>query len=241
METKNENIKKARCPQCQGERNCDQYGVCNSSGGDDHYTWWANWYLLQCRGCEKVFIQKVMANSEDYDPYHNNKGEVEYEYHETIEYWPALSKRNYPYWQNEISSISALGEQLDAAFEELYGALNNDLYMLAGIGIRTCFDIAASLLGIDPSITFKEKLTELVDNGYIGIVDRSHLEVLIDAGNASAHRGWIPDSNELSALMDVLENFIEEAFIKPAKRKRLDANIKQIKVPARKPKKSTKP
>jgi hypothetical protein len=75
-----------------------------------------------------------------------------------------------------------------------------------------------------------------VSRGHIGKVDQSRLEILVDAGSASAHRGWRPPAKDLSVLMDVLEHFVHEAFVVPSRKKRLDADLAKMKakVPPRK-------
>jgi hypothetical protein len=118
---------------------------------------------------------------------------------------------------------------LNASLKELYGSLDNSLNMLAAIGIRTAFDIATELLKIDQEQTFARKLDDLVINGHIGAVDRSRLETLIDAGSASAHRGWRPNFGDLDTMMDVLEHFIEHAFVTPERKKELDAKVTEMK------------
>ena len=102
-------------------------------------------------------------------------------------------------------------------------------------------DIAAEILGINPELPFKKKLVELVSSGLIGAVDKNQLEVLVEAGSASAHRGWQPTAEDLMTLMDVLEHFIHEAFIIPKKKRRLQDKVTKMKktVPPRKLKKSS--
>jgi hypothetical protein len=124
---------------------------------------------------------------------------------------------------------------------ELYSALNNDLFILSGIGIRTTFDVASELLGVEPSKTFSEKLDRLVTQEHIGRVDRDRLETILEAGSASAHRGWQPRPDDLNTMMDILEHFISEAFIVPERKRRLDARAAEMraKVPPRPRKKRT--
>ncbi len=229
-------MKKAECSQCGGMRNCDIVGHYDERGGDDHFEWLIEWKLMRCRGCEHVFVQTVSGNSEDYHQSYGPDGEVVTEYHEVIKYWPALAKRKKPEWMSEAGIDAENVEALNEALAELYGALNNDLHMLAAIGIRTCFDVAAELLGIKPEQTFKAKLQNLVTSGHIGKVDQTRLEILVDAGSASAHRGWRPGAEDLNTLMDVLEHFVHDAFVARTRKKRLDANVKkmQAQVPPRK-------
>ncbi|HEV2599967.1 DUF4145 domain-containing protein [Sphingopyxis sp.] len=234
--------KKAGCSSCGGSRNCDVLGHFEQRGGDDFLSWITDWYLLRCRGCEHTFVQTVGTNSEDYHDYYDEEGEHVTHHTETIGYWPALSKRQQPDWLGLISVKGADESILMSALAELYTALNNDLFMLAGIGIRTSFDAASELLGIDPEITFREKLNALVDGGHIGKLDLARLEALVDAGSASAHRGWKPNAEDLDTMMELLEHFLHEAFVTPEKRRRLDAKAAAVKgkVPVRKKAQKTK-
>jgi hypothetical protein len=235
-------IKKAHCSKCGGERNCDIRGQHDERFSDENFDCCTSWYLLQCCGCEHVFIQTVYVDSESIDWGYDSIGGEMGKTVETIRYWPALAKRKRPDW---ITSHGIDCEQnvdaLDASLFELYGALDNDLTILAAIGIRTSFDIASELLGIKSELTFRNKLDELVKRGHIGAVDKEHLDALIDAGSASAHRGWHPTPEDLNTMMEVLENFLHASFAAPKKQKRLQDKVSKMRktVPPR-PKKARK-
>ena len=236
-------VKKAECSQCGGERNCDIIGNYDDMYSDEHMDACTSWYLMKCRGCDHVFVQTVSGNSEDYDFGYDETGQETMIYHETIKYWPALSKRKKPEWISDYGAIEVPNTgNLDEALAELYSALNNDLYALASIGVRTAFDIAAELLGVDPEETFASKLKNLVKEGHIGKVDKERLEVLVEAGGASAHRGWKPNAKELSLLMDILESFLYHAFVLPHRKTVLEAETKKMKaaIPPRKKKRPEK-
>lgn len=131
-------------------------------------------------------------------------------------------------------------DQLEQAISEVYGALDADLPILAAIGMRTCFDVAAILLGIGGDLSFSKKLDELVQRKKIGGLDKDRLALLVDAGSASVHRGWKPKPKELETLAEILEHFVFEAFVAPSRRSRLDAEAKKLEgnVPSRKGKKA---
>ena len=97
---------------------------------------------------------------------------------------------------------------MDQTLKEVYLAYDNGLYTLASIGIRTCFD---------NNLSFAGKLTKLVSDGHILPKEKDNLNVLVDAGNASAHRGWNPSSEQVSIIIDMLENFIVNAIVNPTK------------------------
>jgi hypothetical protein len=125
-------------------------------------------------------------------------------------YWPALVKRASPKW---IHDIEEADRTLGNLLSEMYTALNNDLRVLAAIAARTAFDRSSERLGVDANLPFGKKLDQLVAMGKISQNERDTLEVLVDAGSAAAHRGWMPKPKEVSTMMDVVEAFLHRGFI----------------------------
>ena len=221
--------KKAFCRVCLGDRNCEVKGIFQQDGGDDGYQWSKDWFLLQCRGCDAVFCQTVSTDSESYYYFTNEIGEQERGQEENIEYWPAKSQRERPNWISDPESPLRKIEGLWKPLNEVYGALENGLIMTATIGVRTVFDICSEALGIDSALSFKLKLEQLAKQGKIGHVDQENLETLVEAGNASAHRGWLPETQELNTILDILEHFLRLSFIDPDARRRLDEKAQKLK------------
>lgn len=222
-------IRKAHCSICRDERNCDVVTEYDQRGGDEDFQWSTEWYILKCRGCDNVFVQTVATNSEDYDNFYEQDGSVGTEYAETISYWPTLSKRTQPEWLKQFSLSPTESKLLDTAIAEVYVALNCGLPMLAAIGIRTSFDIAAVQLGANEAASFADKIQQLVETGKITEADRRRIAQLVDAGGASAHRGWVPSPNELDAMMDILEHFIELSIVEPKRKEALDLRAAALK------------
>lgn len=212
---------KAKCSNCGGERNCHVIGHIQQKGDDEDFHWWIDWRLLQCKGCEYVFFQKATSDSESYVPAGVFQGEVYYEHDYAYHYWPAIAKRKRPEWMHYNGKNSLIDTDLDEVLDELYSALDNDLRMLSVIAVRTAFDVASTILGGEAH-QFKDKLDALVEKGHIRIIDRDNISSIVDAGNASAHRGWRATAEELDILMDILEGFIYSAFVEPTKRKQLE-------------------
>lgn len=234
---------KAFCASCKGDRNCEVKGhhSVNESDQRSGISWWRDWYLLICCGCEHVFFQSVSGDSESYDVIDvDYEGNPVFAPDKTIRRWPAPFKRERPVWLEEISYQNNHDRSIDLqkCLTEVYEALDGDLNVLAGIGTRTVFDIASEILGIDTELPFNKKLQEMVDKKLITNSQKDHLEVVINAGGASAHRGWLPHIEDLNTLMDILEDFIHDSFILPAKKKATDENVAKVKqkVPPRKPK-----
>lgn len=113
-----------------------------------------------------------------------------------------------PDWIHELQD-KVLSDLLD----ELYGAFNNEYRVLAAIGARTAFDRATETLGINPSLTFADKLKKAQFDGLVGANESNALEVMITAGSAAAHRGWRPSQDELTAMMGALESFLHREFV----------------------------
>src|SRR5690606_1152297 len=126
------------CSSCGGERNCDVAGHRSQSGSEaeGYYQWYMDWYLLQCRGCEHVFAQSVSSDSEHFHQEYDETGDIVTIHDETIRSWPAKFKRDRPDWfsSNGVDTDHDGISPLDRSLLELYGALDNDLKMLAAIG-----------------------------------------------------------------------------------------------------------
>jgi hypothetical protein len=95
----------------------------------------------------------------------------------------------------------------------MYLASEGGSAILAAIGLRTALDRATELLEIDTELSFRKKLDKLLETGRIGQNELEQLEVVTDAGNAAAHRGWSPDADQLRKLIGAMELFLRKAFI----------------------------
>jgi hypothetical protein len=212
----------AHCPGCSGVRNAYVRGnhVVRWSDNDSPVSSSDTVMILECCGCEQLFVRRDYWFSEweqiAQNPY---TGEPQIEGGVETTYWPAPVKRKPPEW---IEDVALADETLGRLLSEMYTALNSDLRVLAAIGARTAFDRSSELLQIDVALTFSEKLDQLVAIGKVGNSERNTLDVLVDAGSAAAHRGWMPKPPELDTMMKILEDFLHRAFI-------LDNGIQKLK------------
>jgi hypothetical protein len=196
---------KAHCPKCRGIRNTTILGHHRLREDEEEDAFWSveEHFILRCDGCETLVHRKDYTFSEDYD----EDGPIK-----RTTYWPPEAKRNRPpwlEWQFNFGKNSTLYELAG----DIYIALDNNLSVLAAIGARTTFDHASELLGVDPAIGFAEKLSALIAKGHIGTAEKVNLEVLTEAGNAAAHRGWKPSTEQLNTIMSILEHFIYRNFV----------------------------
>lgn len=210
---------KGHCPKCGPDRNAAIKGEHTSKFEDDDFWAISSYRILMCRGCDTTYFQIASTSSED----------VEWDYDEgglsrATSIWhhrhfPSPIKREQPKWAQNFEAEKLLAElgisgsgDLWNLFDDVYDCLNAELRVPAAIAIRTTFDKATEFIGIDPSLSFADKLNALLDRGRISEDEREVLEILVDAGSAAAHRGWRPTAEELETLTTLIENFLHRTF-----------------------------
>ncbi|HGA3009878.1 TPA: DUF4145 domain-containing protein, partial [Enterobacter hormaechei] len=82
------------------------------------------------------------------------------------------------------------------------------------IGLRTAFDRAIEIIGIDPELKMYQKVDAVLKEGFVGETEREQLSIVTEAGNAAAHRGWSPNSHEFTPLLQAIERFIEKSVMR---------------------------
>lgn len=198
-------------------------GHFKKSEAAEHVWWETDYRILQCPACEAVYFQKDSVFSEDVIYTTNpHTGEDDYELEHKLEHWPSQEARPRPDW---LSQLFFVDPNLEDLLSSVYEALDKGLGVLSAIGIRTAFDRASELLEIDPSKSFKQKLTALQAAGKIGQEEQEILDTLTDAGSAAAHRGWKPSAQELDTMMSIIEAFVYRSFILGDAAKRLKEKV----------------
>lgn len=211
-----ENKIKAPCPYCNGEKNCLIVGQkgrkWNHDDGENYFWAETEYYFLECLGCDGIFTLSISQDSENYDIERDRSGIDVMRYHEKIITYPTPEPESVrPKWLYHIMKHDI---QLHAIMNEMYTAYQNKSFILASIGLRTIFDRTTEILKIHPSLTLVEKVEALKDEGYVGETEREQLNIVTEAGNAAAHRGWSPDEVIFKSLLDVIENFVYRTLVK---------------------------
>jgi hypothetical protein len=201
-------IIKAHCNKCRGLTNSWVRAEHTMTGNDGPISWSDSFEVLQCCGCDTLSVRQEHWFSEwdemDYDEY----GRMVMRPGIKEVYFPAPTVRAKPEWFDTIAD-----EVLRNVLDELYAALNAGLNVLASIGVRTLLDRAGYLLIGDPRGGFEGKLSALQTGGHIRAQEKTTLEAVADAGNASAHRGYTPTVERLGRIVDIIENFLHRAFV----------------------------
>lgn len=206
--SKVDRIIKAHCNKCRGLTNSWVRAEHTVSGNDGPISWSDSFEVLQCCGCDTLSVRQEHWFSEwdemDYDEY----GRLVMRPGIKEVYYPAPTVRAKPEWSDTIAD-----EVLRNVLDELYAALNAGLNVLASVGARTLLDRAGYLLIGDPRGGFEGKLSALQTGGHISAQEKTTLEAVADAGNASAHRGYTPTVARLGHIVDIIENFLHRAFV----------------------------
>lgn len=200
---------KGNCPNCGPGRWALVVGHHTRKDDDNSGIWYrVDHRLLKCPACDEIYHQTVEVYSEDIFQIDEN----EWDFNEKVRHWPEVPKlkRFKPDW---IAKLGIKDTRLEELMDDVYRALNSNLSVFAVIGIRTVFDRAAELLGLDPAKTFAEKLIDLHEQGFIGETEKELLEIATDAGSAAAHRGWKPSDEELLFALNAVEAFLNRVFI----------------------------
>ncbi|KIF96484.1 DUF4145 domain-containing protein [Enterobacter cloacae] len=197
---------KAPCPSCHRECNTDVIGRKeqtweqdfdgNSVYGEvDHL-------LLECCGCNTIFYLRKSWDTEGI-----THDKVDYE---IVTFPTPDSPKAKPEW---LDQVYLKDKRLYRILSEVYEAYERESYILASIGLRTAFDCATEALDIESGNPMVKKVSLAFEKGFIGTEERKQLMIVTEAGSAAAHRGWHPTEEEFKKLLNVLESFIQRAFL----------------------------
>lgn len=189
-------IVRSHCNQCGRDTKHTVLAVREVETVDDHeeyglLTWRDTYEFLECAGCESVSMR------------HTNWFDQTDEYTATV--YPPPSKRRKPHWFYQLPT------PVRALMQQVYQALDGNSRSLALMGARAVLDMVL-VETVGDKGSFSEKLDELQKKGFIGSKNKEVLEAALDAGNAASHRGYMPSSDDMSAVMDIVENLLQAIY-----------------------------
>ena len=151
------------------------------------------WQISKCKGCEKLTFKHVIRTSSEPGT-------------DIIFNFPKSHIRPLPDWYQKLPL-----KYLEI-IREIYSAINQGAFILALIGVRTILDVYI-VEKIGDKGTFKTKLSKLVDGGFITKTRADSLNTIINAGNASAHRGYKPKQKNLFQILDIMDNLLQSEIL----------------------------
>jgi len=108
----------------------------------------------------------------------------------------------------------SLPERLENLLSEVYIAIDHNILTLASMGLRAVIDMVC-VEQVGDKGGFKEKLNALCKLEIISTRQLGVLLTVVDAGNASAHRGFTPDQNGINTVLDVVEHLLSSVYVHP--------------------------
>ena len=115
--------------------------------------------------------------------------------------YPGFNDRAFPKWTQDLEETQML------LFWEVYSSISLGFRSLAMMGIRAIIDTYATRHVGDVG-GFKKKLDTLLSQQIINKTQHEHLDVVVEAGNASGHRGHRPEIDSLKACLVIVEELL---------------------------------
>ncbi len=159
-------------------------------------------YALSCRGCHDASFRTEERYFES-NPFDE-------EVVPTVSFSPPRVWRRPPDWLDVLEDLDV---DLTGLLKEVYSAANDDQAKLLSMGIRASLDhLMTKVLGGDFG-SFEQKLSEMVKQDHLTKSQKQNLEVVIDAGSASSHRGYRPSKELIITMLMTMEALIQNHYI----------------------------
>ena len=213
---------KAHCNTCGPNKNCTILHSKNQKYEDLEYGDWSYIYyqIVQCDGCESIFMRKEYCDSEIKDE-RTNKPII------FVKQLPPIMKRKEP----EILHSWFYNGHIDLSerpyrnlFREIYIAMSNEALALAAMGIRSLIE-GMMIKTVGDNGSFTKNMAQFESQGHISSNQRHSLSAILELGHATMHRNYTPTLDELHLALDVVENIYELIFFGDRIAKRVKTNI----------------
>ena len=180
--------------------------------GDVSY--WDEYQIVQCQGCEAISFRKNSMNTEDIDHVELTDGSFDTVLEDHVEVYPSRIAG-----RTKVKRHLLLPPQVGEVYGETHSALSNKLTILGGIGIRVLVEaVCKEKSASGPNL--KERINDLVQKGVVTQAGADILHTLRALGNESAHEMKTQDEDSIDLAMDVVENMLQSVFILPEASKR---------------------
>jgi len=161
--------------------------------------------IIECKGCGNINYRTCSWTSDMI--------ECDGPFYKYVCY-PTPVSRKVPEWLKELPV------DLQSVLGEVYAALHAGSRYLATVGARTVLDLLI-LDKIGDIGSFKQKIQKLEDDGHITNAEAQLIDAVIEAGNASTHRGYAPITKDLNHVMDILEAILDKLYVAEGRQQKL--------------------
>lgn len=209
-----------------------------------YHTCTVQFEILSCRGCDSTIARRTeylsVLETEFEEILRRQLGDAEFESLFQVTRYPPLMVRRPPAWLVPFSiSRHKLPPQLAELMDQIYQALQNGSRSLVGMGIRAALE-QVMMKKVGEKRGFPEYLEAFEAEGFISKRQREIVFAkMVKAGNAVTHGRWQPSAADVSNLLSVLENIIENVYLNEARTEQIKAPERPLRQrPARKPDKT---
>lgn len=151
------------------------------------------WKVTECKGCERINLNVYSRTNPAVDDMQ-------------IHHFPTKDFRSFPMWSTHLN------RNYVELFAEIYHSLNSGSIRLPLMGARTLLDMYI-VEKIGDIGTFKQKLEKLVNEKHISESSKELLEIALEFGNATIHRGYVPIKEDLNNVLDIIENILHSEVL----------------------------
>ncbi|MCS3768337.1 hypothetical protein HNP12_002411 [Aeromonas hydrophila] len=177
-------------------------------GRGNEVSWQEKNQIIQCLGCDTVSFRTVLTDSESVDYFYDENGNTGVYHCETIKYYPArMEGLNY-------IDVDKLPLKILDIYKETQFSIENEQYVLAGIGIRAivetvCKDLKASGKSLSEQINSLKNMSIVTSEG------AETLHKLRILGNKAAHEVKAHDSQQLRLAMKIIDHMLDGTYVIP--------------------------
>lgn len=184
-------------------------------GSTEHegYAWGNSHYFARCAGCDAFTYAIESWSEDDWDP---NTGEMD----STWKTYPRGSTDRQP-----IDDVLELPAKVQFIYNEVVGAMNAQLPVLAGIGLRALIEAVCKDQGILGS-NLEKLIDGLATNGVLSKAQADILHTHRFLGNVAAHDVTSAKPKELVAALDIAENVLKTIYVLPGLSKQVQTGRK---------------
>lgn len=212
---------KARCNVCHTDTNHDVLFKKTATGTeqiDDDLAvdWGVTWRVIQCRGCDSVSMKRDEWNSEATDE--QNRPELE------TTYFPPRIFRKLPSWLRNDISTPTCPDEVESLLRELYVSIQNNCHAASTMLMRAIFE-HTMIDKVGDNGSFGRNLARFREDGYIGAKQATVVSSMLEVGHATIHRAYIPESDDIVALVDILEGVLEVVYVQVPKAEEINKRI----------------
>jgi hypothetical protein len=171
-------------------------------------SWYDDYRLIRCLGCDSISLVKKSWFSEDWDPIDNG---ITYSYYPSFKKKVALENDDIP-------------EKIAMIYKESIDAYNSGAYILVAAGLRAVIEAICSSKKIDrgtvpyknggknTSKNLEGKIHGLMDEGYVSPRQLEALHELRFLGNTALHEIDKPTELQINIAFSIIESIIEVIY-----------------------------